>query len=247
MKLDRFLGKMDSLGRTAAHHLIANKRVHVDGVLAEGGQVEVSRFSHVQVDGETVQAPAPAAYLILNKPAGYLSATKDPEHPTVLELINHPCREELHIVGRLDRSSTGLLLLTNDGRWSKRIMNPDAKVAKVYEITTAEPIAAGAEEAFAQGFWFAKEGITTQPAVLVRQSQNQARVTLMEGKRHQLKRMFARIGNEVKSLHRIQVGALVLPEDLPLGQWRELTPVERSEALKLEGEVLLPLSSPLMR
>ena len=240
MKLDRFLGKIDSLGRTAAHHLIANKRVHVDAVLAESGQVEVSRFSHVQVDGETVQAPAPAAYLILNKPAGYLSATSDPEHPTVLELIDHPCRDELHIVGRLDRSSTGLLLLTNDGRWSKRIMNPAAKVAKVYEITTVEPIAPGAEEAFAQGFWFAKEGITTQPAALLRLAKDQAQVTLMEGKRHQLKRMFARVGNEVTGLHRIQVGALALPDDLTTGQWRELTPEEREQALIVSGNPSLP-------
>jgi 16S rRNA pseudouridine516 synthase len=149
----------------------------------------------------------------------------------VLELIDHPCRDELHIVGRLDRSSTGLLLLTNDGRWSKRIMNPAAKVAKVYEITAAEPIAPGAEEAFAQGFWFAKEGITTQPAALLRLAKDQAQVTLMEGKRHQLKRMFARVGNEVTGLHRIQVGALALPDDLTTGQWRELTPEEREQAL----------------
>ena len=234
MKLDRFLGKMDSLGRTAAHHLIAARRVLVDGTVAQSGQVEVSRFSHVEVDGQAVQTPATALYMILHKPAGYLSATSDPEHPTVLALIDHPLREELHLVGRLDRSSTGLLLLTNDGRWSKQIMHPSTKVAKVYEITTAEPITPGAEEAFAQGFWFAREGITTQPATLVRMAENQARVTLLEGKRHQLKRMFHRIGNEVIALHRIQVGALPLPADLGVGQWRELTPEECQSALKLD-------------
>ena len=227
MKLDRFLGKMDSLGRTAAHHLIAARRVLVDGELAQSGQVEVSRFSHVEVDGQTVQTPATALYVMLHKPAGYLSATSDPEHPTVLALIDHPLREELHLVGRLDRSSTGLLLLTNDGRWSKQLMDAPSKVPKTYIVETDVPIPGDAVAAFERGFHFAAEDITTLPSELVLLGECRARVTLHEGRHHQIKRMFGRLGCFVTALHRESIGRLALPEDLAAGEWRALTAEER--------------------
>lgn len=226
MKLNRLLGKYQSLGRTRAQAAVAASRVRVNGLAVTDAALEISRFDRVELETELVQPGARALYLMLNKPAGYVSATVDAEHPTVLDLIDEPDKAELHLAGRLDRYSTGLLLLTNDGVWSKRITEPVFKLPKVYRVTTQEPIAAGAEAAFAAGFYFHTEDLTTQPAELVRLAERVARVTLWEGRYHQIKRMFHRIGNRVASLHREAIGPIHLPEDLASGQWRPLTVTE---------------------
>lgn len=231
MKLDRVIAKHRSLGRNEAHRLIAAGRVRVDAVVTMGNQVEVDRFQQVQLDDEVVQAAERALYLMLHKPAGVVSATVDAEHQTVVDLIDDPDKALLHIAGRLDRWSTGLVLLTNDGRWSKRLMEAGAKVPKQYVVGTAQPIPAEAVTAFAEGFYFAKEGITTLPAKLEILAESQARVTLHEGRHHQIKRMFGRCGCEVISLHRQSIGALALPEDLQPGQWRALSETEKAAAL----------------
>ncbi len=222
MKLDRFLAKQSSMGRTTAHRLIAARRVTVDGATIADGQNEISRFSRVELDGEALQVPERAIYLMLHKPVGYLSATKDAQHPTVIDLIDNPDKHTLHIVGRLDRSTSGLILLTNDGRWSKRLMDADAKVPKVYLVETNDPIVPETADAFARGFYFHTEDITTRPAALEILAERRARLTLIEGRYHQVKRMFHRVGNRVTALHRESIGGIVLPDDLAPGQWREL-------------------------
>jgi 16S rRNA pseudouridine516 synthase len=186
----------------------------------------VDRFTWVEQDGAVIQAPQRALYLMLHKPVGILSATKDDQHPTVIDLIDHPDKHTLHLAGRLDRSTSGLVLLTNDGRWSKRLMAAEEKVPKVYRVETLDPIAPEAAEAFARGFYFHTEDITTRPAELIVLNERQARLTLHEGRYHQVKRMFHRIGNRVVSLHRESIGTLLLPLDLPPGAWRELTAQE---------------------
>lgn len=231
MKLDRLIAKHRSLGRNEAHRLIAAGRVRVDAALVMGNQVEVDRFQQVQLDDEVVQAAERALYLMLHKPAGVVSATVDAEHQTVVDLIDDPDKALLHIAGRLDRWSTGLVLLTNDGRWSKRLMEAGAKVPKHYVVGTAQPIPAEAVAAFTEGFYFAKEGITTLPAELEILAESQARVMLHEGRHHQIKRMFGRCGCEVISLHRQSIGALALPEALQPGQWRALSETEKAAAL----------------
>lgn len=231
MKLDRVIAKHRSLGRNEAHRLIAAGRVRVDAVVTMGNQVEVDRFLQVQLDDEVVQVAERALYLMLHKPAGVVSATVDAEHRTVVDLIDDPDKAHLHIAGRLDRWSTGLVLLTNDGRWSKRLMEAGAKVPKVYLVGTAQPIPAEAVAAFAAGFYFAKEGITTLPSELEILAESQARVTLHEGRHHQIKRMFGRCGCEVISLHRQSIGTLSLTADLQPGQWRALSEAEKAAAL----------------
>jgi 16S rRNA pseudouridine516 synthase len=119
VKLDRLLAKHQSTGRTGAHRAIAARRVCVDGVIFTEAQHEVDRFMRVELDGEVIQQPERALYLMLHKPLGVLSATADAEHRTVLDLIDDPDKHTLHIAGRLDRGTSGLVLLTNDGRWSK--------------------------------------------------------------------------------------------------------------------------------
>ncbi|PCI43827.1 MAG: 16S rRNA pseudouridine(516) synthase [Moraxellaceae bacterium] len=151
-----------------------------------------------------------AVYMMLNKPLGVVSATKDLKHPTVLDLIQHPRKNELHIVGRLDFNTTGLVLLTNDGAWSRKISLPETKLAKTYEVTLSKPLSDEYIAVFREGIYFAYEDITTQPACLEILSEHTARLSLIEGKYHQVKRMFGFFQNQVLALHRVSVGEFSL-------------------------------------
>ncbi|MEM7014837.1 MAG: pseudouridine synthase [Verrucomicrobiota bacterium] len=232
MRLDHFIAKKLGVSeRTARSEIVAGK-IRVDGEVNLQLQAEVSRFSRVEFEGKVVQPAVERLHFMLNKPEGAVSATVDDEHQTVLDLIDHPNKATLHLAGRLDRSSTGLVLLTNDGKWSDQLMNPDRKVAKVYLVETDQPIPAAAVAAFAEGFHFQTEQIHTLPAKLEILGERQARVTLHEGRYHQIKRMFHRIeGIRLRSLHRIQIGEIRLPRDLLFGQWRALTKVEISSSI----------------
>ncbi len=224
MKLDRLIARHNAMGRQAAHLAIAGGRVRVDEQIVTDTHHPVDRFTQVSFGGTDIQRPEPALYLMLHKPAGILCATKDARHPTVIDLIDDPARHTLHIAGRLDRSTSGLVLLTNDGRWSKRLMASEHKVPKVYLVETAEPIAPEAVDAFACGFYFHTEDITTLPAELIIVDERRARLTLHEGRYHQVKRMFHRINNRIVSLHRESIGGITLPVDLPPGSWRPVDP-----------------------
>ena len=231
MKLDRLIAKHRQMGRTAALRAIAGRKVRVDGLVMLDGYAEVDRFSDVTLDDEPVRVAERGLYLVMHKPVGWLSATKDAQHPTVLDLIDDPDKQTLHLAGRLDRITSGLLILPNDGNWSMRLMAADFKVPKVYRVETDVPVPPEAVEAFDRGFYFHTEDITTLPAKLEILGEHLARVTLHEGRYHQVKRMFHRLGCRVTALHRESVGALRLPEDLKPGEWREMTPEERQAAL----------------
>ena len=208
MKLNRLIAKHKSLGRTAAHRALASGSVSVNGAVIVDGLLEVDRFMTVSLDDDVVQEKQRALYMMLHKPVGILSATSDPVHRTVIDLIDDPDKGTLHLAGRLDRGSSGLVLLTNDGNWSKRLMAAGSQIDKVYLVETAEPIAPDAVEAFARGFYFHTEDITTLPAKLEILGERRARVTLQEGRYHQIKRMFHRVENRVVALHRESIGAV---------------------------------------
>ncbi|MEO7098841.1 MAG: pseudouridine synthase [Luteolibacter sp.] len=222
MRLDRFLTRLGMHSCKEVGRLLADGRVTVDGAVETSGLRRINRFTRIELDGAVLQAEE-AVYLLLHKPAGYLSATTDPQHPTVIELIDHPLRAELHLAGRLDRASTGLLLLTNDGRWSKQVTEPDEEISKTYRITTRDPISAETAAIFEQGIYFAFEDLTTRPAQLEIITPHEALLSIHEGRYHQVKRMFHAVGNQVLSLHRESIGPLVLDPDLSPGQFRKLT------------------------
>lgn len=224
MKLDRLIAAHQTMGRQAAHRIIAAKRVRVDGVVITDSHHSVDRFMRVDLDESVIQQPERALYLMLHKPAGVLCATQDEMHPTVIDLIDDPDKHTLHLAGRLDRATTGLVLLTNDGRWSKRLMDAQSKVPKVYLVETEQAIPLEAPEAFARGFYFHTENITTLPADLVVLNEHRARLTLHEGRYHQVKRMFHRVGCRVTALHRESIGGIALPQDLLPGAWRQIQP-----------------------
>lgn len=227
MKLEDFIAKRLGTGTRGARALLLEGRIAVGGRITTDHRLAVSRFEEVICDGAIVQAATERLRLMLHKPAGILSATTDPLHRTVLDLIDHPDKNTLHLAGRLDRSSTGLVLLTNDGTWSESLSDPATKVEKVYLVGTDRSIPAEAVTRFAEGFWFATEGLTTKPARLEILEECLARVTLVEGRYHQVKRMFHRLdGIRLTSLHRERIGPHLLPEDLAPGQWRAIAGID---------------------
>ncbi|MEQ5814271.1 pseudouridine synthase [Marinobacter sp. NFXS11] len=226
MKLSRILSNHKDISRKQANWLIASGRVAVNNAICTDGAAEVDRFASVQMDGSTLQAAEPAHYLMLHKPAGFLSATLDNTHRTVMDLITPELRPDLHIAGRLDRASTGLLILTNDGRWSRQLTEPRIKIPKVYRVSTAYPISPETPHRFAEGIWFEFEQLTTSPADLDLLTPCEARVTIYEGRYHQVKRMFHAVGNRVTALHREQMGNIRLDDDLAAGEYRPLTAEE---------------------
>lgn len=223
MKLARIVSNQNGISRHMASQLLAAGRIWVDGSVCRDGNEDISRFREVKIDKDIIQQAEPAYYLMLHKPAGYLSATRDDQHPTVMELIEPELRPHLHIGGRLDRASTGLLILSNDGTWSRRLTEPAVKIPKVYRVTTADPISPETALRFAEGIWFEYEQLTTSPAQLEPLNDHEARVTIFEGRYHQVKRMFHAVGNRVTSLHRESMGSLVLDPELPVGGYRHLS------------------------
>ena len=223
MKLSQLIGKRLQIGEKRAREQILAGNALVNGKVFLDPHHPVSRFEEVICDGRQAQAATSRLFLMVNKPAGILSATSDPVHRTVLDLIDHPARATLHLAGRLDRSSTGLVLLSNDGGWTSLLSDPARLVEKVYLVGTDRPVPADAADRFAEGFWFATEGITTRPARLEILEERFARVTLVEGRYHQIKRMFHRLGGiRLTSLHRERIGPHELPADLAPGQWRAI-------------------------
>lgn len=220
-RLDRFISQHSEFSLADTRLLIAQKRIMVDGQAAHSIQQKVSQFTEIVVDGRCLQKKQ-ALYLMLNKPQGVVSASKDLQHRTVIDLLEHPQKNQLHIVGRLDLNTTGLVLLSNDGAWSRKVSLPETKLAKTYEVTVAQPLTPEYVAVFRQGIYFAYENITTQPADLEILSTYHAKLTLTEGKYHQVKRMFGFFRNEVLALHRASVGPLTLA-GLALGRSRALT------------------------
>jgi len=228
MKLSRILSNHKDISRKQANWLIASGRVTVNGTICTDGAAEIERFASVKVDGSTLQAAEPAHYLMLHKPAGFLSATSDNNHRTVMDLITPELHPDLHIAGRLDRASTGLLILTNDGRWSRQLTEPRIKIPKVYRVGTAYPVSPETPHRFAEGIWFEYEQLTTSPAHLDILGPCEARVTIYEGRYHQVKRMFHAVGNRVTALHRERMGNIRLDHTLAVGEYRPLTTEEIS-------------------
>ena len=224
-RLDKFLSEHCNLAKKQIRIILAQKKVLVDDNIASEIEQRVNKFSKIVVDGKVVQNN-PTYYVMLHKPVGVVCATKDDKHQTVIDILDFPFKHELHIVGRLDLNTSGLVLLTNDSRWSEAITQPCEKIEKTYQVTLQNPIDDSYIAGFEQGMYFEYEKITTQPAKLRILEKYQAEVILTEGKYHQIKRMFGRFRNPVINLHRSQIGSLVLDEQLLTGQSRQLTQSE---------------------
>ena len=222
MRLDQFVSQAANLPRSLTQIAIRQGRVQVEGQRVTKPQLHIAEDAAVQLDSVPIRL-AGLLYIMLHKPVDVVSATEDPTHRTVLSLVNHSHQHTLHLVGRLDKDTTGLILLTNDGDWSHKITAPKSHVAKTYLATLAEPLNEEAANQLLKGVQLhGEKGLSTASTVEIL-ANGQVRLTIHEGKYHQVKRMFAAVNNRVTALHREQIGGLSLDAQLPLGAWRELT------------------------
>ncbi|QNF14075.1 16S rRNA pseudouridine(516) synthase RsuA [Aeromonas jandaei] len=223
MRLDKFLCDCSDLTRSLAGKLIRQGEVMVDGIVVKQPAFHINEESQIEFDGVVLTLDRRNRYFMLHKPEGYVCSNEDPDHPTVFFLMDEPSMGKLHVVGRLDLDTTGLVLVTDDGQWSHRITSPRHECAKTYHVWLADPVSPDAIALFAEGVLLRSETEKTRPAHLELLGECEARLTIHEGKYHQVKRMFAAIGNKVVGLHREQVGGLALDEELAPGEYRELT------------------------
>ncbi|HCS65815.1 MAG TPA: 16S rRNA pseudouridine(516) synthase RsuA [Cellvibrio sp.] len=222
MRLDKFLSQNSDSSRSLIQQAIKAGRVSVNDVIAKKGDQKLRGDEIITLDGKQVEA-FQTRYLMLHKPLGYVCANSDSDYPVVVDLIRLPRWQELQIVGRLDIDTTGLVLLTDDGQWNHRITSPRHECDKVYRVTTADPISAETAALFAAGVQLHSEKSLTRPAQLELITSHEARLTIHEGKYHQVKRMFAAAGNLVVALHRESIGSIQLDPALAPGEYRALT------------------------
>ncbi|MBO8164827.1 MAG: rRNA pseudouridine synthase [Brevibacillus sp.] len=234
-RLDKVLAHMGVGTRKEVKQLIKHGLVTVGGVTAtDPGMHVIPEQDEIVVDGHTL-AYKRWIYIMMNKPPGVISATEDTRHRTVVDLLPLEWANRVHPVGRLDVDTEGLLLLTNDGQLSHNLLAPKKKVDKEYFARIEGRVLPDHVRQFAAGITL-DDGYTTQPAqleILSSGPASEVKVTITEGKFHQVKRMFTALGLRVTYLKRLRMGSLVLDESLVPGAYRELT---ADELASLKGE-----------
>ena len=233
MRLDKYLAETAQCTRSEAKALLSKGKVAVNGVLCKKGDTQIREGDAVTVEGREL-AYRQFVYLMLNKPEGVVSASTDKRDTTVVDLVRdaYP-RRELFPAGRLDKTSTGFVLLTDDGGFAHDILAPKRHVSKTYTVTLDTPLTDEMKRGFAKGVTLA-DGTALSPAEAEALSADGlvVRVLLKQGVYHQIKRMFGVYGAGVNALHRDAIGGLELDESLAPGRWRELT---AEEVAKITG------------
>ncbi len=225
MRLDRFIAETTGMSRKEATKVLQREKITVDGVAQKKTSFQVPEGAQVFWNDMQLELTGPT-YLMMHKPLDCVCANHDSRHRTVFTYIDLPNLNKLHTVGRLDLDTTGLLLITDDGQWSHRITSPKQQCLKIYHAWVAEPLIEEHIKAFAAGLELTGEDKPTAPALLEILNEREALVHVHEGRYHQVRRMFAAIGNNVEKLHREQVGSLRLDADLAPGECRVLTAEE---------------------
>ncbi len=227
-RLDKIIASQGQYSRSDVKKLIKQGRVTLDGVAVKSSDVKADpEKAVIAIDGR-VLGYKKHLYIMLNKPKGVISATEDPTQPTVIDLVPKELRREgLFPAGRLDADTTGFVLITDDGDFAHRILSPKNHIIKTYIATLQRELTDADIEAFARGVEL-RDGTLCLEAELeaLPGTVPMAQVKICEGKYHQVKRMFAALGNKVLDLKRVKMGELSLDEGLSQGQCRELTPQE---------------------
>jgi 16S rRNA pseudouridine516 synthase len=233
-RLDRLLANLGYGSRRDVTDLMSRKQVLLDGAVVKDSGLKVPITAdlpaRLTVSGQPVDPPAPLT-ILMHKPLDVVCSHREPGR-SVYELL--PARWRARIpalssIGRLDKDTTGLLLITDDGPFLHRVISPKSHVAKRYVATLDRPLKGDEAAVFAAGtLLLESETDPLAPAVLEPLGETQARLTITEGRYHQVRRMFAAVGNHVTGLHRDRIGGLDLPADLAPGAWRILTPDEQA-------------------
>lgn len=224
-RIDKIIASQGQYSRKEVKALIAKRRIAVDGRIVSSSSEKADPMTMLlTVDGKPLEFKR-NLYLVLNKPKGYVSATEDREHPTVLELVPQEYRgRDLFPAGRLDRDTTGLMIITDDGVLAHNILAPKKHVPKRYHVELDIPVTEEMRLGFSEGVML-NDGVC-KAADLIKTGEKTAEVTLREGHYHQIKRMFGCFGAEVVELKRFGMGRLTLPEDLAEGECREMSEEE---------------------
>jgi 16S rRNA pseudouridine516 synthase len=230
MRLDKLICISTTLTRDEANRCILAGEVTVDGELITDTRCQVHTHRNIELNGIKL-TPRPFRYLLIHKPKNTICSNKDEAYPSVFNHVDLPDHSELHVVGRLDADTTGLVLATDDGHWSFDIIRPESHCTKTYRVGLSRPLSEEAAERLRCGVIF--QGITdpTLPAELEFITSTDVRLTITEGKYHQVKRMFAVVGNRVVTLHREQIGEVCL--DIAEGHWRALSADEVASFVKI--------------
>ncbi len=226
MRLDKFLADMRLGSRGEVKILIRQGFVTVNGTAAKDPGMTVTEADEVRTGGKPLLHRR-YVYYMMNKPAGVLTATRDRKQQTVLDLLPEDIPRGIAPVGRLDKDTVGLLLLTNDGALAHRLLSPKYHVDKTYLVRTADPVTEEMVARFAGGLVLPDGTKLLEASLLISEEDpGESRVTVREGKFHQIKRMFEACGTTVTYLKRLSMGGLTLDPDLPEGAFRELTAEE---------------------
>jgi 23S rRNA pseudouridine2605 synthase/23S rRNA pseudouridine2604 synthase len=228
MRLQKFLSTAGVCSRRRGEEYIKAGRVAVnDQVVVELGTKVDPAVDQVQVDGHAVQCSQPLIYIALNKPPDYVTSCSHPGEKIVLDLVD--VSQRVYPIGRLDKDSTGLLLLTNDGRLHHKLSHPSFDHEKEYDVSVAKPISDGALRKLAAGL--PMMDTRTRPAQVRRTAARGFRIVLQEGKNRQVRRMVRKVGNQVLRLKRVRVAHIKLGRLAP-GEWRHLTHHEKTKLIK---------------
>ncbi len=223
-RLDKMISSRTGISRKDAKSAISSGKVTVSGQIIRSSEYKVSENDEIFLEGKKIDGKE-HLYIVLNKPKGYVSATEDPKQKTVLELIPQELfRNGLFPAGRLDKDTTGLMIITDDGDFAHRILSPKKHVPKKYLVTIDRPVSDDMKTKFSEGIELS-DGVC-KSAKLVKKSEYTCEVTLSEGRYHQIKRMFGCFGAKVTELHRLSMGGFCLPENLAVGNCSELTDIE---------------------
>ncbi|WP_394129083.1 16S rRNA pseudouridine(516) synthase RsuA [Shewanella maritima] len=225
MRLDKFICESTELTRSMAKKLLKSGEVTCDGEVVKDPSFKVSADMLIEVDGNELTLIG-ERYIMMHKPVDTICSSIDEEYQSVFSLMDIEKPEVLHIAGRLDVDTTGLILITSDGKWSHKITSPKKDCGKRYLVEVADPLTEDLVELFKQGLELRGEDGLTKPAILDIVDTHQARLTISEGKYHQVKRMFAAAGNKVVNLHREAIGHIELDPELEECEWRYLTDEE---------------------
>ncbi|AGI33249.1 TPA: 16S rRNA pseudouridine(516) synthase RsuA [Mannheimia haemolytica] len=226
MRLDKFIAENTGLTRSQAAKVLKSGVVTVNGNIEKSGAAKISQEDEIYYEDQKLEWVEEGQYFMLYKPQGYICSHDDGEYPTVFQFFDYPLMTKLHTAGRLDVDTTGLVLLTDDGKWSHRITSPKHHCEKTYLVTLADPVEDFYAQRLAEGILLRGEKEPTLPAQLEILDDYNVNLTISEGRYHQVKRMFAALGNKVEALHRWRIGDVVLDERLEEGEFRSLTSEE---------------------
>lgn len=235
IRLDKFISESMGVSRQDAKKLITKGRIKVNAVIVKKSDIKVSENDVIEADGKMLEHEK-YVYILLNKPDGVVSASRDKSDVTVVDLVKDDFpRRNLFPAGRLDKTSTGMVIITDDGNFAHNILSPSRHVEKTYIVTVDSPIGENVQQAFENGVTLADGQVMKSAVIIPSPDRMSAEIILRQGVYHQIKRMLGVYGIGVNTLHRTAVGGLKLPNELHPGEYIKLT---KEQVLKIGKDVL---------